>query len=42
MIGAIFVYVMHRDNIFRLFNGTERKIGEKVKTKTSPSPNTPK
>ena len=42
MIGAIFIYVMHRDNIFRLFNGTERKIGEKAKTKTSPSPNTPK
>jgi glycerol-3-phosphate acyltransferase PlsY len=42
MIGAIFIYVMHRDNIFRLFNGTERKIGEKAKAKTSPSPNTPK
>jgi acyl phosphate:glycerol-3-phosphate acyltransferase len=42
MIGAIFIYVMHRDNIFRLFNGTERKIGEKAKTKTSPSTNTPK
>jgi len=31
MAGAIFIYVMHRDNIMRLFNGTERKIGEKVK-----------
>jgi glycerol-3-phosphate acyltransferase PlsY len=31
MAGAIFIYVMHRDNILRLFNGTERKIGEKVK-----------
>ena len=31
MIGAIFIYVMHRDNILRLFNGTERKIGEKAK-----------
>jgi glycerol-3-phosphate acyltransferase PlsY len=31
MCGAIFIYVMHRDNIMRLFNGTERKIGEKVK-----------
>ncbi len=37
MTGAIFIYVMHRDNILRLFNGTERKIGEKVKTKISSS-----
>ena len=29
MAGAIFIYVMHRDNITRLVNGTERKIGEK-------------
>jgi glycerol-3-phosphate acyltransferase PlsY len=42
MIGAIFIYVMHRDNILRLFNGTERKIGETAKAKTSPSPNPPK
>jgi acyl phosphate:glycerol-3-phosphate acyltransferase len=28
MVGAIFIYVIHRDNILRLFNGTERKIGE--------------
>jgi acyl phosphate:glycerol-3-phosphate acyltransferase len=31
MIGAIFIYVMHRDNILRLFAGTERRIGEKAK-----------
>ena len=31
MAGAIFIYVMHRDNILRLFNGTERRIGEKPK-----------
>jgi glycerol-3-phosphate acyltransferase PlsY len=30
MAGAIFIYVMHRDNISRLVNGTERKIGEKA------------
>lgn len=42
MFGAIFIYVMHRDNILRLFNGTERKIGEKAKTNISPSTNTPK
>jgi glycerol-3-phosphate acyltransferase PlsY len=40
MAGAIFIYIMHRDNIFRLFNGTERKIGEKVKAETiTPSRN---
>ena len=40
MMGAIFIYVMHRDNILRLFNGTERRIGEKIKTETAaPSPN---
>lgn len=42
MFGAIFIYVMHRDNILRLFNGTERKIGEKAKANISPSTNTPK
>ena len=31
MIGAMFIYVMHRDNIQRLFAGTERRIGEKPK-----------
>jgi glycerol-3-phosphate acyltransferase PlsY len=30
LIGVIFVWVMHRDNITRLYNGTERKIGEKA------------
>jgi len=30
MVGAIFIYVMHRDNIIRLFNGTERKMGDKT------------
>ncbi|OGO17813.1 MAG: acyl-phosphate glycerol 3-phosphate acyltransferase [Chloroflexi bacterium RBG_16_50_11] len=42
MAGAIFIYIMHRDNILRLFNGTERKIGEKTKVQASPSTNTPK
>ena len=36
MFGAIFIYVMHRDNISRLVNGTERKIGE------NPSPSSEK
>jgi glycerol-3-phosphate acyltransferase PlsY len=30
LIGAIFIIVMHRDNISRLVNGTERRLGEKV------------
>ncbi len=42
MIGAIFIYVMHRDNILRLYNGTERKIGDKAKTVTTTSTNNPK
>jgi glycerol-3-phosphate acyltransferase PlsY len=29
MIGAIFIYVMHHDNISRLVSGKERKLGEK-------------
>lgn len=42
MAGAIFIYVMHRDNIFRLFNGTERKIGEKIKAETATPSHNPK
>ena len=30
LIGGIFIIVMHRDNIVRLFNGRERRIGEKA------------
>jgi len=39
MAGAIFIYVMHRDNISRLVNGTERKIGEKPPPAVKPMPN---
>jgi glycerol-3-phosphate acyltransferase PlsY len=42
LAGAIFIYAMHRDNILRLFNGTERKIGEKAKAPVSTLSNTPK
>jgi hypothetical protein len=42
MIGALFIYFMHRDNILRLYNGTERQIGDKAKAKISPSINNPK
>jgi glycerol-3-phosphate acyltransferase PlsY len=37
MICAIFIYVMHRDNIIRLMSGTERRIGEKARAEVSPS-----
>jgi acyl phosphate:glycerol-3-phosphate acyltransferase len=42
MLGAIFIYIRHRDNILRLFNGTERRIGEKIKAETLPSSHNPK
>lgn len=32
LAGAIFITVMHRDNISRLLAGTERRLGEKAKT----------
>ena len=35
MAGAIFIYVIHRDNIIRLFNGTERKIDDKTQSDSS-------
>jgi len=41
MICAVFIYVMHRDNIIRLVSGTERRIGEKAKVEASPSSNKP-
>jgi len=37
LICAIFIIVMHRDNISRLLAGTERKLGEKVKAVDPPS-----
>jgi glycerol-3-phosphate acyltransferase PlsY len=37
LVGAIIIFVMHRDNIRRLISGKERKLGEKVETKGSPS-----
>jgi acyl phosphate:glycerol-3-phosphate acyltransferase len=30
VIGAIMIIIMHKDNINRLFSGTERKIGQKT------------
>jgi glycerol-3-phosphate acyltransferase PlsY len=39
MIGAIFIYAMHRDNIRRLVTGRERKLGEKTETENTPATN---
>ena len=41
MVGAIFIYVVHRDNIQRLVTGKERKIGEKTKTENVSSTEQP-
>ncbi len=32
LIGTIIIVVMHRDNIIRLINGKERKLGKKAET----------
>ena len=37
LIGAIFIIIMHRDNIFRLLAGKEHKLGEKAKIQESPT-----
>jgi glycerol-3-phosphate acyltransferase PlsY len=31
LVGTIIIMFMHRDNIVRLFNGKERRLGEKAK-----------
>jgi len=42
MVGAIFIYIMHRDNIIRLLAGTERRIGEKSKAENPTASCNPK
>ncbi|MHB8105362.1 MAG: glycerol-3-phosphate 1-O-acyltransferase PlsY [Dehalococcoidales bacterium] len=42
VVGVLFIWVMHRDNIFRLYNGTERRVDEKVKVEASSSTRTQK
>jgi len=37
LVGAIIIFVMHRDNIVRLIRGKERKLGEKAEKGDSPS-----
>ena len=36
LIGTIIIVVMHRDNIVRLINGKERKLGKKTETEDFP------
>lgn len=38
MICAIFIFLMHWDNIARLVSGTERRLGEKRNTDSVPAP----
>jgi len=37
-IGTIIIIVMHRDNIVRLVNGKERKLGKKIELSDLPPP----
>lgn len=37
MIGAVFIYAVHRDNIQRLVTGKERRIGEKASAEKVPT-----
>jgi len=38
LIGAIFIIVVHRDNIIRLLTGKERRLGEQVQVSDSATP----
>jgi acyl phosphate:glycerol-3-phosphate acyltransferase len=38
MTGAIFIYVVHKDNVVRLLSGTERKIDDNTSGGGSPPP----
>jgi len=35
LVGGLFIIIMHRDNIVRLFKGKERKLDEKIPTDNS-------
>jgi len=41
LVGAIIIFVMHRDNIGRLLSGKERKLGEKAEKRDLPSSDHP-
>ena len=41
LIGAVFIIVVHRDNIVRLMSGKERKLGEKIETEDLPPSTNP-
>ena len=38
MMCAIFIFVMHRDNVNRLVNGRELRLDERTRTENLPSP----
>ncbi len=38
LVGALIIFVMHRDNIRRLVTGKERKLGDKAEGMAPPSP----
>jgi glycerol-3-phosphate acyltransferase PlsY len=40
VVGAVIIFVMHRDNIRRLISGNERKLGEKADGISLPPPGT--
>jgi len=42
LIGAIFIIIMHRDNIARLLAGKERKLGAKAAVENPSPPTNPK
>ena len=42
LVGAVIIFVMHRDNIRRLISGKERKLGEKAEQVNLPPPDATK
>lgn len=38
LVGAVFIIVVHKDNISRLLSGTERKLGERVGVRNAVPP----
>ena len=41
LVGGVGIIAAHYDNIGRLLNGTERKIGQKVAAEAKSTPDTP-
>jgi glycerol-3-phosphate acyltransferase PlsY len=38
LIGAIFIFIMHHDNVSRLVSGTERRLGQNAKSESLQAP----